>query len=455
MKLKTNILRVFSANFLTMISGIVVSFLLPKVLSLSSYANLKTYTFYISYITFFSLGFVDGMYIKYGGKQFKEIDKSFFKLEHLVYLVSQIIFSIFFIIASFVLKDTIIFLMAITIVPLNVLGFFKLNYQAMGEFSKYSNISYLYTIIYLMLNIFFVLVLKSNNYIYYCVINLVSNILLFILMEKQNYTELKGVKVIYNKKVWDNIKVGFFVLLGNSAVMLFYGLDRWFIKIFYTEIDFAYYSFALSMLSLINTLVSSVSVTFYNYIAKGENEKFVIKIKRYLLMLGVISSGGFFVFSAIVNIFLKKYIPSLDIIAVSFSAYPYMIVIDALFINLYKSRKQERKYLKVVIKMLLIAILYNFFASMISKNSVIIAIATTLSFITWYIYSSKDFHYLKITKSEFLFLIINLISFLFIAHYFNWILGGLLYLLIIILTIIFLFKKESKEIRDIIINFLG
>ena len=50
MNLKRNILRIFSANFLTMISGILLGFVVPAVLSVDSYAYFKTYTFYISYI---------------------------------------------------------------------------------------------------------------------------------------------------------------------------------------------------------------------------------------------------------------------------------------------------------------------------------------------------------------------------------------------------------------------
>ena len=52
--------------------------------------------------------------------------------------------------------------------------------------------------------------------------------------------------------------------------MLFYALDRWFIKLFFSVDDFAYYSFAISIMSVINLLINAVSVTFYNYLAKNK-----------------------------------------------------------------------------------------------------------------------------------------------------------------------------------------
>lgn len=445
MSLKNSIIRVFSANFIKMISSILISFLLPMVLSIQSYSDFKTYTFYISYISFFSLGFLDGMYIKYGGKELNDIDLGVFKLEHTIYIFIQVIFSFIFFVCAFISKNIIIFFMALTIVPANTIGFFQINYQAMGEFKKYSKITHLYNFIYLILNILLVLVFRNGNYIYYCLANIVTNLILFILLEINIYKLFRKVKLRYNSEIWNNIKIGLFILIGNLSVMFFYGIDRWFIKIFYNANDFAYYSFALSMLSVVNVLVSAVSITFYNYIAKYEDKENIKKIKKYLIILGAFSSAGYFAFSAIINIFLEKYIPSLDIISVSFSAYPYMIVINAIFINLYKARKDEKRYLKVVLMMVGVSIIYNLLAIMLSNNPVSIAVATTASFITWYIYSAKDFDYLKCNKNEIMFLIINLFSFIICAHYLNWIIGGTIYLTIIIITCLVFFRDESNN----------
>lgn len=90
----------------------------------------------------------------------------------------------------------------------------------------------------------------------------------------------------------------------------------------------------------------------------------------------------------------------MNIIAISFSAYPYIIVINIVIVNLYKARKEERKYLKVVLKMLGIAFLYNLITTILFKNSILIAASTTASFITWYFYSLKDFSYLFKDKKE-------------------------------------------------------
>lgn len=454
MSLKKNIFKVFSVNFFSMISSVLISFLVPMILSVEDYSYVKTYTFYISYITFFSLGFVDGMYIKYGGKDYKEIDKSILKMEHDVFIVLQIIFTIFILILAIKNKSVILFLMAISIIPINVVGFYNMFYQATGQFNKYSINSYMYILINLILNILLVIIFNNKNYIFYCLTTLIANIVLFIFLEIKFYFNYRKIK--YNKKenVFNNIKVGFFILLGNLSVMMFYAIDRWFIKIFYTVNDFAYYSFAISMLNIVNLLIGAISVTFYNYLAKEKNMEKLKELKKYFLILGSIASLSYFVLAAVVNIFMIKYLPSLQIIAISFATYPYMIVINALYINLYKTNKDEKKYLRVVLYMLILSIIYNLIATFISKDSIGIAIATMISFITWYIYSAKDFNYIRIEKKEYLYLFILSLSFLITSNFLNYLLGGTIYLIIIMfLNWSFLGEDLKNKIHELVRNF--
>ncbi|WP_195433412.1 lipopolysaccharide biosynthesis protein [Clostridium perfringens] len=452
MSLKSNILRIFSANFLTMISGIIIGFVVPAVLSVDSYAYLKTYTFYLSYIGLLHLGFIDGMYIKYGGKELEFLDKREFKLEHRMFIIIQSIITIFFITLALYKNDIIIFLFALSIVPINTVSFYKLFYQSIGKFKKYANISYVYTLIYLITNVLLAIVFRSKNYIGYCITSILANGIVFLYLEYKFAIEFTKIKVKYDRKVWNNIKVGFFILLGNLSVVMFYAIDRWFIKLFYTVNDFAYYSFAISMLNIINVLVGAISVTFYNYLAKDENEEKVKKLKRYFIILGAFASLGYFALSGIVSILLKKYMLSLNIIAISFAAYPYMIVINALYVNLYKARKNEKKYLKVAFLMVIISTIYNTIAMLLSKNSVAIAIATTLSFITWYIYSSRDFKYLKSTRKESIYLFINLIGFLLASNFLNWFLGGVTYFIIFLISTWFVFKEDVIQEINLIIK---
>ena len=446
MSIKNNILRVFSANLLTLISGILIGFVIPAVLSLRGYAYVKTYILYVGYIGFLHLGFIDGMYIKYGGKSIDEIDKGILKAEHRVFNIIQLIATGIFMVISFIKNDFVILLLALSIIPINTSTFHKLFYQATGEFKKFTNISYIYTLIYLSANLSLALIFKSSNYKLYCLSSLIGHIVVLIILEFKFWRDFKSIKSIYDKTIWNNIKVGFVILIANLGIVIFNATDLWFIKLLFNSNEFAYYSFAVSMLNVINIMIMSISVTFYNYLAREEKEELVKKLKIIFLIIGSFCSLSYFIFSMIVNIFLEKYISSLSIIAISFAGFPYIIAIKGLFINIYKARKDERKYLKVMLLMVVIAILYNLIAVILFKRVEAIAFATLIAFITWYLYSGYDFKYLNINLKELVYLVISTGSFLILSNYLDWFVGGLIYLILLIISSFIFYKYEILEL---------
>lgn len=450
MSIKNNIMRVFSANFLVMISGILIGFIVPAVLSIEAYSYVKTYALYISYIGFLHFGFTDGMYIKYGGRNINEIDQAEYKAEHTIFTILEILMTIIFIIFGILSKDIIIFLMGLSILPINTVSFHKFFYQAIGEFKEYTKITYSYTLIYLFLNILLAIWLKSEDYVYYCITSILANGIVYIIMELRFYKNFKNIKGKYNLSILKNFKVGFVILIANLSVILFYAIDRWFVKIFLDVNSFAYYSFAVSMLNIINVLINSVSITFFNYLSKEKKEEKIIKMKKYFILLGGLSSAAYFALAGIVSIFLPKYVPALSIISISFASFPYMIVINALYINLYKTKENEKKYLRVVVLMFIISIIYNIIAVILWKDSRSIAIATMLSFITWYFYSTKDFRYLKSNIKEISFITITTIVFLLLSNTLSWIVGGIGYLISLYIILLIFYRKDLREFKQII-----
>lgn len=449
MSMKKSIVRVFSANMLSLISGLVNGFVIPAVLTKEAYADVKTYTFYVSYLGLLHFGFIDGMYIKYGGKELKDINKGELKAEHNVFLFIQLAVAGIFLVLSILMKNMMLFLLSVTVIPVNTLQFHQLFYQAIGKFKEYSSSVYVYSGILVVLNILLALGFRNKNYIFYCLAVLASNIIACILLEVKFFRDIKGIKSKYNKGIYNNIKVGVFILLGNLSVIFFQGIDRWFIKLFFDSNAFADYSYAVYMLSIINTFVSAISVVFYNYLTKGEDEEKIKILNKCFLILGNFASLGYFALAAVVNIFLPDYMSALSIIAISFAAYPYMIVINTLYVNLYKARKDQVKYVKIVFGMVVVSAIYNFIAVIFFKTPESIATATTIAFITWYIYSMKDFKYLKSNMKEISYLLIMIVSFLVLSHFTGWFVGGVSYLIIALIINVIFNRKEIMEIINV------
>ena len=66
-KFLKNIMKVSMSNIMSLLSGILVGFIVPKMMGMEGYANYKIYTLYLTYIALLSLGLGDGIYLKFSG----------------------------------------------------------------------------------------------------------------------------------------------------------------------------------------------------------------------------------------------------------------------------------------------------------------------------------------------------------------------------------------------------
>ena len=74
-----NILIVTISNIIRLVAGMAIGLVIPKFLSIEDYGYYKTYTLYMTYIGLFSLGLIDGIYLKYGGMDYNELDRNKFR----------------------------------------------------------------------------------------------------------------------------------------------------------------------------------------------------------------------------------------------------------------------------------------------------------------------------------------------------------------------------------------
>ncbi len=439
MNLKKSLTRVFSANIVQLVSSAIVGFVIPAILSIDNYAKYKTYTLLISYLGLLHFGYPDGLYIKYGGKKYSEISKEKRLSEFCTFLLLELVVFFVLLLIFIFTKNISILLVSLTLFPYMISTYYKTLYQGVGYFERYTKIIHFYSISYLIFNIVLVFLVKSDNYIFYCLSTLFAHFISSITCLFFLFKEKDAISLNIDFRNYKIIKVGFFVLLGNFALMLFFGIDRWCVKIFLNSHDFAYYSFAVNLLNIITVLINAISVTFYSYLFKNGNDKNIDKLKDSLLVIGMISSAAFFVLKIIINIFLKKYIPSLVVISNTFATFPYMAVINSLYINLYKIKKDEKHYFGVVISMLLVGFVLNIVGILIFNSIFAVSLATLLSFIIWFIYSTFDLKRVAINIKNVISLFIVTSIFLISSHFTNVYYGMLVYTIAIICVIKFIY----------------
>ena len=413
MELWKSILKVFTANIIQLITNVVVTFFVPLVVSVNNYALIRTYTLYIGYIAFFSFGFYEGIYLKYGGKNKQELSPAVVRSEYKIFGILQMIVSIVGLAISLLLQNNVLFFAALAILPANLFTYFKRLYLAVGDFDCYKKGMCINAIVYMIFNCVLALLFRVDNAIPYYMCSIVADfsaMAFSIFYLKKAFATDIPVRADTTLLV-ENVKMGWLILLGNLVVNSVYSIDKWFVKFFFNDTSFAYYSFAVSLLNIVMVLVQSVALSLYNFLAKGKSVEQVKLVKLPLLCVGALSSGGFYILYYIIHWILPKYVPSLDIFQLSFASYPYIIFINSVFINLYKAEKKNIKYIKSVAFMFILYIICGGTALFLWKDTRSIAFASTISFVIWYIYCQRDFRKQYINKCEFCYLIMMMVSF--------------------------------------------
>ena len=150
--LKSGIIKILIVNVLNLVVTLITNFVLPKHLSTETYAAIKSYQFYINYIGILHLGYADGMYLKYGGKSYTEIDTRVFKRELSTLRIFQFIMCFVATVVALFMRDLVMVLVALSILPYNMFVGYKTIFQAIGDFDSYSKAINASTVILFLIN---------------------------------------------------------------------------------------------------------------------------------------------------------------------------------------------------------------------------------------------------------------------------------------------------------------
>lgn len=443
MGLRNDLLRVSGSNLIVMLSSIVNGLVLPYVLSIDSFADLKTYTLYASFIGFLHFGFVDGLNIKYGGQRREDIDKIEFNGFHNFFITFQLFILLLVILIGIIINNSIILFVGLAILPINLQSFFLYYFQAIGEFKDYSMATIIVPVINIILTLIFVFI-GVVDYRVYIVTIIISYSISIILLEMRyrlysNYhfvINLESHMLLNGFKMYRAIFMsGFFIMLGNVLFTLFFDTGRWISKFFTDNEGFAKYSLGISLIGFVMIFIGAINKTFYPYLYRNNNTDLILKYKNILYIIGSFSLIGFFPLQLLITRFLPKYVESLPITAVLITSIPGMMIIKSIYVNLYKVQKKEKRFLFDTLIYLIIAILLNFILYLYFKTLISIAIASVISIYIWSIFPMTC---LKIKKNEILKDVLYLIVFLSI-FWFIYLIDCNIMLKIIFLAISLLF----------------
>lgn len=452
----------FSANFLNFLMGFVTGFIIPKFLGIDDYAYLKVFTFYVTYVGVAHLGFLDGIYIKYGAYDYDDLPRKKFRGYVRFLIVFQVIEALALVLLAFLLirnenRLNIVLFTIFNMIILNITNLWMFIHQITKRFKLFSINTILTKLLYVIGCVLLILngVRGYNGYV---ILQTIINIIILFIYIYYNkelvFGKAESTKETF-KEAKELIGIGFFVMIGNFMSVIILGIDRIFVDRLFTIKDFAIYSFAYTLISLFYILLNSLTMVIYPYLrrAKEDTYKSVYEtIRISITMLMSVTLCGYFVIKFIVSSFLPQYTESFAILIFLVPTVIYSAQINILIANYYKIMQKTKEYTINNIMALFLSIITNIIAYFIYKDIASIAIATLVSFILWLIYS--DLYFKKIIKVRvgraYILDLSILAIFFFSAYFFKWYNGLVIYIVLLILLLTINNRKDVKKIINMV-----
>ena len=445
--LRNGLYQVIFANSINLIVAICNGFLIPRYLSIHAYSDYKTFILYTGYLGILHLGFIDGIYIKYGGKDRSDVSPDRLYQISIVLLVFQSLVTAVGIVVSLLIHDGILLIAALCTVPCNMQYMYKFIFQAIGEFDNYRRMITLQTICVFLFNLIAIFILHTDNsrvymYGFYGINGVLWIGFSFYFRELFQIVRLKinGVFAILK----EYISLGIIVMLGNLMGVWMTSVDRWFVKIRCTDIDFAYYSFAVTMLRLVNVVFNAFSVTLYNFFCEKQDNKLVKDIRRKIIIISAVILSGSFAINTVVDWFIPNYKSAESIIIILVSSQLFYVIVNAVYLNMYKALNLQKRYLIIMLIISILSIILNAIIGTALDNSMIsFAYATVLTFVIWLIICSIDLKDYRIETREWIFLVLSMILYYSAYCFFNPVVSFCIYLCMVVLLSLLIFNQET------------
>lgn len=352
-----NISYSFTANITSMLISVLMIIFMPKFLEVQDYSIWQLYIFYSSYLGFFHFGWLDGIYLRYGGYEFEQLDKLKFSNQLYSLFLFEVIITvillsyIYFELADLLQKEILIFV-SLLLLPVILYTFSSFILQITNRIKEYAKLI-LFERLTFVCFVALYLVCGFRSYIGLFYIDLFGKILamffgVYLIKDILIFNFAKFTDVA--TEIYENISVGSKLLFANIASLLILGIIRFGISQYWDVVTFGKISLALSIANFLMVFINAVSVVLFPALKRIADNELKIVYQKIDMVLTIILLGLLVIYyplKYILNWWLPQYADSLMYVSILFPICFFESKV-VLLINTYlKALRQEALLLKV------------------------------------------------------------------------------------------------------------
>lgn len=350
-----NLSMAFIANLVGLVGSTVLTLILPKFIGVTQYAYYQLYIFYTGYVGFFGFGWLDGIYLRYGGKYYNKIDKRLFSAQFRFFsifetLLSIVIFTVTLLNFPGYEKEFVYACCCLFIVILMPRAILHNLLQTTGRVKEYAQSLILERIIHITVTIIGIII-GRGDFCWFILSELFGRLcatiyIIYICRDIVQAEPCPIKRVI--PEIRANISCGLTLMISNVASMLIIGAIRQGIVMAWDVETFGKISLTLSISSLLLIFINSVALVLFPMLKRVDKEelsKIYTKIRSLLLTI-VFSALLFYMpVRKIFSLWLPAYAESFKYMAILFPIIVFESKMSLLMNTYMKALRLERKLL--------------------------------------------------------------------------------------------------------------
>ena len=461
----TNFSYTLISNLMSMAISAIVTLVIPKMIGIEEYGYWQLYLFYSSYVGFLHFGWNDGIYLKYGGKEYYELDKKlFFSQFHMLVLFQLVImFTVLILTNIFVIDQNRAFILkmvSICMFIVNVRCMLLYIMQGTNRIKEYSQVTAFDRLFYIC-SVVILLLANLREYKLMIIADLCGKLVSLLLsMYYCRDIVFRKISSFYFsfKETLDNIDVGIKLMFANIASMLIIGVIRFGIERIWDVATFGKVSLTLSVSSFLMIFINAVGLVMFPVLRRTNVNKLaeIYSTMRDFLMvvlLGVLII--YYPIKPILSAWLPKYADSLKYMAVLFPMCVYEGKMSLLINTYLKTLRKEKIMLSINVLTLLISLPIAFITIYWLKNldfavmSIVFLLAFRCIIAEFKLSKILDINVSKDIILELIMTLLFIISGWTVNSYMSIIVYGLSYFMYIVIKRNDL-KKTIQNIKDLL-----
>lgn len=324
-KFISNLSYAFIAQMVAMIISVATNLILPKFMGVESYSYWQLFIFYSQYIPCLHLGLNDGVYLRYGGTPYEQLDKARIKTQLLLGLVYQTIFCILLCAASIIMvtdhdRRWSVYLVCVYFLFYSIQTYIGFVFQAANETAWYS-ISVILCRVFFMITILLNVLLRQRVCWPYIVGYIFSQMVGCV------YVSIRGTDLVRAplvplrdgiQEVMESVRAGSKLMLANTASMFVLGSGRQIIDLYWGLTTFGKISFSITLTNFVLSFIQQVGMVLFPMLRQlKENElKRIYELCRTgMFFILPIVFIGYYPVKVILGLWLPDYADSLRYLA--------------------------------------------------------------------------------------------------------------------------------------------